>query len=135
NGITLSADQGSLAVSEYRGVNVWVYRVRANGDLDAGAPYMELRTPVNKADSGGDGSTTDSAGRYYVTSHVGIQVFDVTGRLGGVIAKPSNKGCVSVAFAGTGHNYLYACASDKIFRRKLQARGVLFFKPPPGPRG
>jgi enterochelin esterase family protein len=130
NGITLSPDQGTLAVSEYRGTNVWVYRVNADGSLDAGARYMELRTPVGKADSGGDGSTTDALGRYYVTSHLGIQMFDSTGRLGGVIAKPSSKGCVSIAFAGPDHEYLYACASDKIFRRKTRAKGVLFFKKP-----
>jgi enterochelin esterase family protein len=122
NGITLSVDQGSLAVSEYRGTSVWLYRVQADGSLDAGARYMELRTPVGKTDSGGDGSATDSLGRYYVTSHVGIQMFDVTGRLGGVIAKPTPKGCVSVAFAGVGHDYLYACASDRIYRRKLQLK-------------
>ena len=131
NGITLSPDQGTLAVSEFRGAAVWVYRILADGSLDVGAPYMTLRVPVGKTDSGGDGSTTDSAGRYYVTSHLGIQMFDATGRLGGVMAKPSAKGCVSVAFAGVGHSYLYACASDRIYRRKLQAKGVLFFKAPP----
>jgi enterochelin esterase family protein len=130
NGITLSPDQGTLAVSEYRGTNVWVYRVNADGSLDAGSRYMELRTPQGKTDSGGDGSTTDAAGRYYVTSHLGIQMFDWTGRMGGVIAKPTSKGCVSVAFAGAGHEYLYACASDKIFRRKMQTKGVLTFKEP-----
>jgi enterochelin esterase family protein len=121
NGIALSPDQGTLAVSEYRGTNVWAFRVNPDGTLDAGARYMTLRTPTGKTDSGGDGSTTDSMGRYYVTSHVGIQMFDSTGRLGGVIAKPTNKGCVSIAFAGPGHQYLYACASDKIFRRKTKA--------------
>ena len=131
NGITLSADQGTLAVSEYRGTNVWTFRVSADGSLDAGARTMTLRTPLNKADSGGDGSTTDAAGRYYVTSHIGIQMFDSTGRIGGIIAKPTAKGCVSITFAGPGHEYLYACASDKIFRRKTQAKGALFFLPPP----
>jgi gluconolactonase len=128
NGITLSPDQGTLAVSEYRGSNVWVFRIGRDGSLDAGSRYMELRTPVGKSDSGGDGATIDAAGCYYVTSHVGIQMFDATGRLGGVIAKPTGKACVSVAFAGPGHQYLYACASDKIFRRKTQAKGVLFFR-------
>lgn len=130
NGITLSPDQGTLAVSEYRGTSVWVYRVNGDGSLDAGARYMDLRTPVGKADSGGDGSTTDALGRYYVTSHLGIQMFDSTGRLGGIIAKPTTKGCVSVAFAGPGHEYLYACAADKVFRRKTRAKGVLFFQSP-----
>jgi enterochelin esterase family protein len=123
NGITLSPDQGTLAVSEYRGTNVWVYRVNPDGSLDAGSRYMTLRTPVGKTDSGGDGSTTDAMGRYYVTSHLGIQMFDWTGRLSGIIAKPTSKACVSIAFAGAGHEYLYACASDKIFRRKMQAKG------------
>ena len=131
NGITLSPDQGTLAVSEYRGTNVWTFRVSADGSLDAGARTMTLRTPLNKTDSGGDGSTTDTAGRYYVTSHIGIQMFDSTGRIGGIIAKPTTKGCVSITFAGPGHAYLYACASDKIFRRKTQAKGALFFLPPP----
>ena len=129
NGITLSPDEGTLAVSEYRGTNVWAFRVNPDGSLDAGARYMTLRTPTGKTDSGGDGSTTDSTGRYYVTSHVGIQMFDSTGRLGGVIAKPTNKGCVSIAFAGPGHQYLYACASDKIFRRRTQAKGAIVSRP------
>ena len=72
----------------------------------------------------------DAAGRYYVTSHVGIQMFDSTGRLGGVIEKPTSKNCASVAFAGPGLECLYACASDKIFRRKTKTKGVLFFQPP-----
>ncbi len=130
NGITLSPDQRSLAVSEYKGTNVWVYRVEADGALSSGSRAAQLRTPTGRANSGGDGSTTDTQGHYYVTSHLGIQVFDATGRLGGVIAKPTNKGCVSVAFAGPDHAYLYACAADKVFRRKTQAKGALFFQPP-----
>ena len=130
NGITLSPDQGTLAVSEYGGTNVWVYRVERDGRLTGGERYMTLRTPVGKPDSGGDGMTTDAQGRYYVTSHVGIQMFDWTGRLGGVIARPQNKGTVSVTFAGANLDYLYACSSDKIYRRKTRATGVLFFQAP-----
>jgi enterochelin esterase family protein len=133
NGITLSPDQGTLAVSEYKGTNVWVYRVEADGGLAHGDRYMELRTPVGKPDSGGDGATTDTQGRYYVTSHLGIQVFDSTGRLGGVIARPQNKGTVSVGFGGPGLEYLYACSSDKVYRRKTKAKGALFFQPPVSP--
>lgn len=131
NGIALSADQGTLVVSEYRGTNVWAYRIKSDGSLEAGSRSMELRTPPGKPDSGGDGSTADASGRYYVTSHLGIQVFDSTARLLGVIAKPTSKGCVSVAFAGPNHEYLYACASDKVYRRKLNAKGVLSFQSPP----
>ena len=124
NGIILSPDQGILAVSEYGGSNLWVFRVQADGKLAHGSRYMELRTPLGKTESAGDGMTTDTAGRYYVTSAVGIQMFDSTGRLGGVIDRPQNKGTVSVTFAGPDLQYLYACSSDKIYRRKLKAKGI-----------
>lgn len=131
NGISLSPDQGTLAVSEYGGTNVWTFRVEPNGDLTAGARYMTLRTPVGKADSGGDGMTTDAAGRYYVTSHLGIQMFDWTGREGGLIAKPqAAKGCVSAGFGGPNLEYLYVCNADQVYRRKTQAKGAVFYVKP-----
>ncbi|HWN95046.1 MAG TPA: SMP-30/gluconolactonase/LRE family protein [Methylomirabilota bacterium] len=128
NGIALSLDGGTLAVSEYRGSNVWTFRVHADGTLDAGAPYMTLRTPTGKAESAGDGMTVDSMGRYYVTSALGIQMFDWTGRMGGVIARPQNKGTFSCGFGGEGLHYLYACSSDKVYRRKLQTPGIWLFR-------
>src|SRR4030095_11764104 len=76
NGITLSPDQGTLVVSEYRGTNVWAYRVGADGGLDAGSRYMELRTMPGRPDSGGDGSTADKGRRHYVSTHLGLQRVD-----------------------------------------------------------
>jgi enterochelin esterase family protein len=70
---------------------------------------------------------TDATGRPFITSHLGIQMFDATGRLGGIISKPSEKGIVSAAFAGADHSILYVCASDKIYRRKTLTKG--FFLP------
>jgi len=128
NGISLSADQRQLIVSEYGGTNVWSFLIGADGGLKGGEKNMELRTPVGRADSGGDGMTTDTQSRYYVTSHLGIQMFDSTGRMGGVISKPTTKGCVSAGFAGSKHSYLYVCASDKVFRRKTLVEGALAFR-------
>ena len=130
NGIALSPDGGTLAVSEYRGSNVWTYRVETDGTLTAGAPYMTLRTPPGRGESAGDGMTVDSAGRYYVTSALGIQMFDSTGRLGGVVARPQEKAVVSCAFAGENGNYLYVCSADKVYRRKTQAQHAWLFAKP-----
>ena len=123
NGIGLSPDGKFLFVSEYGGTNVWSFMVNADGTLFAGERYMDLRTPVDRPDSGGDGLAVDREGRLFITSHAGIQMFDPTGRLGGVLSKPGNKGCVSVAFAGPDRSWLYACAGDKVFRRKTLTAG------------
>jgi enterochelin esterase family protein len=126
NGISLSPDQQFLTVSEYGGTNVWSFIIAEDGSLRGGERYMDLRTPLNRPDSGGDGLTTDTQGRSYITSFLGIQMFDVTGRMGGVIAKPSEKSCVSVGFVGADRSWLYACASDKVWRRKTLATGAVF---------
>jgi enterochelin esterase family protein len=139
NGITLSPDQTTLAVSDYKGQHVWVFRVEPDGSLSAKAPYMTLRTeldnsdprpaqhdPVFKTASGGDGMTCDLQGRYYVASKVGIQVFDPTGRLCGVVSRPQpQKPLPSCALSGPGLQYLYATQGDKVFLRKVQAEACL----------
>jgi len=142
NGIALSPDQGTLAVSDSRGENAWVFRVQADGSLDAKGAYMTLRLPIDpegkferqspppyKAASGGDGMTTDTTGRYFITSAVGLQVFDPTGRLCGVLPKPqAEKPLTSCALAGPLRSYLYVTNGDRIFRRKVQAEGAIWHK-------
>jgi enterochelin esterase-like enzyme/sugar lactone lactonase YvrE len=137
NGITLSPDQGTLAISEAGGQHVWTYRINPDGSLDAKLPYMTLRRPIDpngefrfhepppyRAASSGDGMTSDSLGRYYVTSAVGVQVFDPTGRLCGVLDRPQlSKPLTSCVLAGPNREYLYVTNGDKIYRRKVQATG------------
>ncbi len=137
NGISLSPDQGTLAVSESQGQFVWAYRINPDGALDAKSPYMTLRRPIDpkgefKASelppylprSSGDGMTSDTLGRYYVTSALGIQVFDPTGRLCGVVDKPlADKSITSCVLAGAQRDLLYVTSGDKIFRRKVRATG------------
>lgn len=130
NGISLSPDQETLAVSDYGGENVWVWRIASNGKLEFSQPYMTMRMPAPKRSSKGDGMATDSAGRYYVTSAVGLQMFDPTGRMGGVILAPQNKPLVSVEFSGPQQSYLYVCCGDKIYRRKTKSTGTLYFRRP-----
>ncbi|GDY21306.1 hypothetical protein LBMAG56_26520 [Verrucomicrobiota bacterium] len=144
NGITLSPDQGTLAVSDFRGQHVWAFRIEKDGSLSSKEPYMTMRTevdvngksedgrsPVYKPSCNGDGMTTDMQGRYYVATSLGVQVYDPTGRMSGVLPKPSDKAMTSVGFAGPEMEYLYATCADKVFRRKTKARGALYFLPPP----
>ncbi|MBS0208207.1 MAG: SMP-30/gluconolactonase/LRE family protein [Planctomycetes bacterium] len=134
NGIALSGDGGTLAVSDSGGENVWTFRVNAGGVLDAQMPSMTMRLlidpkgefkfnepPPYQAASRGDGMAVDKSGRYYVTSAAGVQVFDPTGRQCGVLPKPiESQPLTSCVLAGAGHEYLYVTNGNTIFRRKLK---------------
>ena len=137
NGIALSPDEGTLAVSDYKGGNTWLFRIGPDGALSAKEPYMTMRLPVDtkadgqrqepppyKAASGGDGMCTDPIGRYYVTSALGLQVFDPTGRMCGVLPKPQpDKPLTNCVLAGAGHEFLYVTNGDKIYRRRVLVHG------------
>jgi enterochelin esterase family protein len=142
NGITLSPDQGTLAVSDYRGGNVWTFRVEKDGTLSAKSPNMTMRRPIDPkgefkhnepppllAAAGGDGMISDEQGRFYVATTLGVQVFDPTGRECGLLPRIQlDKPLTSCALAGPGRAYLYVTNGDKIFRRKVQAVGSFFAK-------
>lgn len=136
NGIALSNDQGTLAVSDSGGAHAWMFRVNADGTLDAKLPTMNMRMPINpkgkfdfneeppyQTASRGDGTAVDKAGRYYVTSALGVQVFDPTGRQCGVLPKPlQDQPLTSCTLAGKGHEYLYLTNGNTVFRRKVRVK-------------
>lgn len=124
NGITISPDEHTLYASEHGGKHVWAWRIEDDGTLIGGAPYMTMWLPVGKEVASGDGATTESTGRVFVTTELGVQVFDQAGRLAGIISKPDPLGkVVSCEFAGKGHDQLFVAAGDKIFSRKLKVSG------------
>lgn len=143
NGISISPDQRTLAVSDMGGSHVWTWQIQDDGSLTAGAPYMTFQMPLLPDQSGnakpgerpanlplyatisgGDGMTTESTGRWFVTTTLGVQVFDQAGRLSGILAKPSpDAKVVSCEFAGKDHDVLFIAAGDKVMSRKLKVKG------------
>jgi enterochelin esterase family protein len=133
NGIALSNDGGTLGVSEYGGSVTWMFRVNADGSLDAGMPSMPLRQlidpsgefrfnegPPRIAAARGDGMAVDADGRWYVTSAAGVQVFDPTGRPCGVLHAPDPfKPTTTCILAGSDFQTLFVAQGGQIFRRPL----------------
>ena len=133
NGIALSNDGGTLAVSDYGGTHTWTFRVNASGDLDAKMPTMAMRLRIDPKGefrfnepppyvlvAKGDGMAVDKAGRYYVTSDLGVQVFDPTGRPCGVLPKvDDDQPLTTCMLAGPDHSTLYIAHGKRIYRRKL----------------
>ncbi|MFM8421199.1 MAG: SMP-30/gluconolactonase/LRE family protein, partial [Verrucomicrobiota bacterium] len=140
NGIALSPDHRWLWVSEYNGTNLWSFRIDGAsapdaptpshpngplpGSLSSGERYGTLVVPPDRKVSGGDGSATDSEGRVYVTSHAGVQVFDWTGRLGGVLSRPpGSKSIVSCILGGKEHGTLFVCDGARVWARQTLVHG------------
>ena len=133
NGIALSNAGGTLAVSDYGGTHTWTFRVNADAVLDAKMPTMPMRLPIDRKGefrfnepppyvtaSKGDGMAVDRVGRYYVTSELGVQVFDPTGRPCGVLPKVNrDQPLTTCMLAGSDHSSLYIAHGTKIYRRQL----------------
>ena len=70
----------------------------------------------------------------YVATVLGVQYCDQPGRVNGIISKPQNKWLANVVLGGANFDELYACSSDKVFKRKVNARGANSFQPPTKPK-
>jgi sugar lactone lactonase YvrE len=103
NGIILSPNEKQLYVTN--GPTLAAFDVQKDGSLSNQREFAKLEAGGN-----GDGSTFDAAGRLYVTSNPGVQVFGPDGKYLGLI--PTPRGIISVAFGGPVRKTLYAVARD-----------------------
>ncbi|HWE96401.1 MAG TPA: SMP-30/gluconolactonase/LRE family protein [Tepidisphaeraceae bacterium] len=129
NGVGFTPDQSQLVVDDTRGVNFYLFQVAPDGSLKHKEPYYSAQIPAMQKDSGADGLCMDGKGRLYVTTHLGLQVFDEGGRVVAIISKPQdakvrNAWLSNVTFAGPGLNTLYITCGDKVYKRKTKAAGV-----------
>ncbi|MFL5242076.1 MAG: SMP-30/gluconolactonase/LRE family protein [Gemmataceae bacterium] len=125
-GLTLWPDQGTLVAAEEDSKYLWAFRIEADGSLSAKEPYYALRTKPGKKSVGTNGLTVDSKGRLYAATELGVQVFDPTGRLCGVISKPATGGQLcTLAFGEDDRSLLFAVCNDKVYFRKTNTEGIV----------
>ncbi len=130
NGVILWPDQGTLVVTESLEPILWTFRVERDGTLSSKDRYYgPLQVLPGATGPGSDGMKVDSAGRLYVATRAGLQVFDPTGRMAGTILKPHAGALSNVCFGGKNLDTLYVTAGDKVFKRKTQATGIRYAKP------
>src|SRR5262249_33093459 len=122
-GLVFWADGGTLVVGSATAPSLWAFRVHKDGSLDAGERYYPIRTRP-KQPSGTAGLTIDRDGRLYAATSLGVQVFDPTGRMSGVLL-PANPGkpTTEVYFGGTDLGRLYCVCGDQLYVRLTKAKG------------
>ena len=123
NGITLSPDQTLLYVADSRTHWVYSYRITPEGTLADKQKYYHLHVADTAEDSGADGLRTDRDGRLWVATRSGLQVCDQAGRVNVIIPTPNGK-VSNLTFGGPDFDTLYATCGDKVYKRKVKAKGA-----------
>ncbi len=127
NGVALSPDERTLYVADTAGEYVLAYALDARGTPGARRPFARLALPPARGGApastagGADGLAVDHAGRLYVASTAGVQVFSAQGAPLGVIALPRQP--QNLAFAGPDRSELYVVGRGAVYRIATLTRG------------
>src|SRR2546423_979359 len=124
NGIILSPDEKTLYVIPSLQAEMLAYPVEAPGKIGQQRVFCTLKQASGKTNGGGDGLTIDSKGNVYITSALGIQVFNPQGNLLGIIEFPEQP--ANCTFGGKDLKTLYATARTSVYSVPMSATGHLF---------
>lgn len=124
NGVILSPDEKTLYVIPTGPEEMWSYPVEGPGKLGKGKVFCTLKGKDDKKGGGGDGCTIDTKGNLYVTSTIGVQVFDASGKHLGTIEFPEQPS--NCAFGGADMKTLFVTARTSLYSVKMEATGHMF---------
>ena len=126
NGIILSPDEKTLYVANTLGAFVVAFDVQPDGSVRNQRNFARLQgiLMTNRGvRSGADGLAVDEAGRLYVTSTIGVQVFSADGRHLGTIPIGNPDGPQNLAFAGPDRKTLYVVGDGAVWKVAMLAQG------------
>jgi sugar lactone lactonase YvrE len=121
--LALWPDEGHLVIGESEGAYLWAVRIEKNGSLGPGDRYYSLRTKPNEK-MHVTAMVMDAGYLLYACTPLGIQVFDPTGRLSGVIASPSKETMTAITIGGATADELFVAAGEKIYARRIQGKAA-----------
>ncbi len=124
NGIQLSPDEKTLYVANTLGEYVLAYEIKSDGSLGPRQNFARLqgwRKTENGYSSGADGLAVDAAGRLFVATSAGVEVFSPHGAPQGIINVPKNP--QNIAFAGKNKDILYVVGRGAVYRIQTLTTG------------
>lgn len=124
NGIILSPDEKTLYVIPSMQAEMLAYPVEAPGKIGEKRTFCSLKQAAGKTTGGGDGLAIDTKGNLYITSALGVQVFDAGGKLLGIIEFPEQP--ANCDFGGKDDQTLYVTARTSLYAVQMEAKGHVF---------
>ncbi len=122
----LTRDMGSVVIADAAGKHVWMFRLDVDGGLSGGEKYMILRVRKDDPRSEASAICIDNAGRFFVATKLGVQVFDPTGRLCGVLLNPLSQRPTAMTFGGEDGDVLYLACGSELYWRKMQEKRAAY---------
>ena len=129
NGLCFTPDQTQLYIAESATHWVWIYDIDPDGRLSSKQHYGWLHVRDGDDNAWPDGLRCDTAGRVYVTTKMGLQIFDQLGRVNAIIPIPAGQPS-NLCFAGNHFDTMYLTAGNRVYRRKFKTRGANNFDDP-----
>src|SRR5207302_3343612 len=117
-------DEKTLYVVPSGQADMMAYPIEAPGKIGKGRVLCTLRQPKGAKNSGGDGLTVDTKGNLYITSQLGVQVFDPAGKHLGTLRFPEVP--ANVTFGGADFKTLYVTARKSLYVVRMEATGHQF---------
>jgi gluconolactonase len=124
NGVILSPDEKTLYVIPTGQADMMSYPVEGPGKLGKGKVFCTLQQPDKAKNTGGDGLTVDKKGNLYITSQLGLQVFEPTGKMLGIIKFPEQPS--NATFGGKDMKTLFVTARTSLYTVEMEVEGHRF---------
>ncbi|MDR3194321.1 MAG: hypothetical protein LBT76_03395 [Tannerella sp.] len=114
--------QRLLACSEDHSHWVSVHTVNGDGTLSNGCRYYWQHNPDNSEREETGSMTFDTGNHFYVATDIGVQISEPRG-INVALLSPPAANTSAVCFAGENRDVLFVLSGDKVYRRKMKARG------------
>jgi sugar lactone lactonase YvrE len=122
--LTLWPDEATLVIGYPASSYLWACRIEKDGSLTAKDRYYALRLPHGEKAGHVAQMTEDDAKRLYAATREGVQIYDPTGRMSGVLLKPERSDVTAVTIGGPDHATLFIGCGSKVYGRKIKSKGA-----------
>lgn len=131
NGLILSPDESILYVNDSWFPYIRAYEVQSDGTVKNGRNFARVELPPWNSESGvslirtgTDGMTIDQLGNLYVTTQVGLQIFNSGGERLYILKIPEKP--TNCTFGGQNNDILFITAQKSLYQIRTKMKGTQF---------